>query len=344
MMFWDLRVHSRVRRLLDRRSVLNFLLLPLSFLYTIIHQTRLTFYSTGILKVKKLPCRVISIGNITVGGTGKTPMAIAVARTLKDKGKKVAVLSRGYKGEKSGSDEVLLMSKRLGNIPVITGGNRYLSGSYAIDKYQVDTILLDDGFQHVQLKRDLDILLIDSTNPFGNGFTLPAGILREPLRNIKRADAIVLTRTDQAMDIHKVINRIKTLNPAAPIFKARHRPAGFVRLADGRIEGVELVKDKKILIFSGIENPEAFSFSLKELGAKIIEVMDYPDHYFYDERDIIGIERKAKDLSAEIIITTEKDAMRLSDMSLPDNLWALRVEMEIMDEREEWELFLSTCR
>lgn len=340
MMFWDLSVHSRVRRLLDRRSVLNFLLLPLSFLYTIIHQTRLTFYSLGILKVKKLPCRVISIGNITVGGTGKTPMAIAVARTLIDKGKKVAVLSRGYKGEKSGSDEVLLISKRLGNIPVITGGNRYLSGSYAIDKYQVDTILLDDGFQHVQLKRDLDILLIDSTNPFGNGFTLPAGILREPLRNIKRADAIVLTRTDQAMDIHKVINRIKTLNPSAPIFKARHRPAGVVRLFDGRIEGVELVKDKKILIFSGIGNPEAFSFSLKELGAKIIEVMDYPDHYFYDERDIIGIERKAKDLSTEIIITTEKDATKLSDMSLPDNLWALRVEMEIMNEREEWESLL----
>ena len=339
-MFWDIRVHSRVRRLLDRRSVLNFILLPLSLLYTAIHQMRLTLYYLGVLKVKSLPCMVISIGNITVGGTGKTPMVIALARALRDKGKKVAVLSRGYKDEGKGGDEALLMSKRLGDMPVITGGNRYLSGTYTIEKYGVDTILLDDGFQHVQLKRNLDILLIDSTNPFGNGFTLPAGILREPIRNIKRADVIVLTRASQLKDINYVINRIKTYNPSAPIFKARHKPEGFIRLADGKIEGVELVKDKRILIFSGIGNPEAFSFSLKELDAKIIEVMDYPDHYIYDERDIKSIEQRAKALSAEMIITTEKDAMRLSDILLPENLWALRIEMEIIDDREKWESLL----
>ncbi len=338
-MFWDVRVHSRVRRLLDRRSVLNFFLFPFSLLYTIIHQIRVASYSLGILKTKRLPCRVISIGNITVGGTGKTPMVITIARALRDKGKKVAVLSRGYKGEKKGADEALLMTKRLEDIPVITGRDRYVSGNYAIDKYRVDTILLDDGFQHIQLKRNLDILLIDSTNPFGNGFTLPAGILREPIRNIKRADVIVLTRANQVEDINYVINRIKTYNPSAPIFKARHRPAGFIRLADGNIEGVELVKDKGILIFSGIGNPVSFSFSLSELGAKIIEVMDYPDHYLYDERDIKGIEKRAKDLSAEMIVTTEKDAMRLSDILLPDNLWALRIEMEIIDDRERWESF-----
>ncbi len=327
----------------------------LSLLYRAIIDMRHALYRHGILKSKALPCKVISVGNITLGGTGKTPMVVSIAGLLAQKQKHPVVVSRGYgrKNEaeilvvsdgkavltdtRTGGDEPVLIGSRLSGIPVVAGSKRYEAAQYAFDRFDPDTVVLDDGFQHLGLRRDLDIVLVDATDPFGNGRLFPAGILREPLTALRRAQAVIITKADQSVSLEALKKRIQSVAPAR-IFTSFQRPADLIDDRTGDVKPLSVLRGTKVLAFSGIARPESFSALLRSLGAVLAGECIYPDHHEYAKTDLAAVFKKAADERGSMIVTTEKDAVRLRSLK-PEGIWALRIELAI-EEREEWETFL----
>jgi tetraacyldisaccharide 4'-kinase len=300
-------------------------MLPLSLLYGMIVAFRNHLYDRGILKQVKLTCPVISIGNITAGGTGKTPMTVLTANGLKAHGFRPAVLSRGYGGrlttsgnvvsdganillspEEAGDEPVLIAAAAPG-IPVLTGPDRCVSGKLAIEKFGANVLVLDDAFQHRRLFRDVNIVLLDEDRPFGNGRLLPAGPLREPPAALNRADVIVETGI-----LRREKGRKKPAVPGSiPVFRARYQPLEIIQGNDNPILPPSALQGKKVYAFTGIAAPDKFRNTLEELGAKIIKFLAFPDHYFYRQDDVQAIAGEAKVLNAEMLITTEKDGVKL---------------------------------
>lgn len=311
------------------------LLYPFSILYGIAVRFRFFLYGAGFLKKRSLGCNVISIGNITVGGSGKTPMTIFLAEKLKEKGKKVVILSRGYKGKikdigvvsdgnniilspEDAGDEPYLMAAKLKTVPVIVGRDRYKTGLYAIEKFKPDVIILDDGFQHVSLYRDIDILLVDSRRGFGNGHLFPLGMLREPLSGLKRASVFMIKGKPSAI----------TLLKDRPIIFFSYKPKAVSSLFDNSILSVDSLKGKKIAALFGIADPKSFKHTLEGLGASVIKEIAFPDHYAYTYKDIQIIAGEAE--GVDMVITTMKDAVKLKSFPieyLP--IYALDIEVEI---------------
>lgn len=327
-------------------KIFLFPLYILSLMYGLVIRIRFFFYSAGIFKINELPCKVISIGNITVGGSGKTPMAIYLADALTKKDKKVVVLSRGYKSKIHGigivsdgknillnpdeaGDEPFLIAEKTKNIPVVIGKDRYKAGLFAIDRFQPDIIILDDGFQHIRLKRDKDIVLIDSIRGFGNGHLLPRGILREPIDSLKRADNIFINGDED----EEIIHRIRAAGAAAPIKSFKYKQSGFINLADKTMIEPDKLKHKNILAFAGIANPISFFKTLEGLDIAIKEKIVFPDHHKYNIKDIEKIKTHAS--SIDCFITTEKDGVKIKDL-LSGNIivYALSIDVEIYNEPE----------
>ncbi len=300
-------------------------MMPFSFTYGAIMALRNQLYDRGILRQVKLPCPVISIGNITAGGTGKTPMTVLTANGLKACGFHPAVLSRGYGGrlttsgnvvsdgtssllspEEAGDEPVLIAAATPG-IPVLTGPDRCVSGKLAIDKFGADVLVLDDAFQHRRLFRDVNIVLLDEDRPFGNGRLLPAGPLREPPSSLSRANVLVKT------GISKEENRRKqpAVHDSVPVFRAQYQPLEIIKGSFNQILPPSALQGKIIYGFTGIATPDKFRATLEELGAKIIKFLAFPDHYFYKQADVQAITGEAKALNAEMVITTEKDGVKL---------------------------------
>jgi tetraacyldisaccharide 4'-kinase len=311
-----------------------------------------------VVKPKGLPFKVISVGNITLGGTGKTPAVIAIAKEAKERGLQPCILTRGYKGKSKGpclvvsyphmqcggqeginvctgidaGDEPVLMASRLKDVPVIKCADRYKGGLFALNSLPVTrnpslVFILDDGFQHRALHRDIDILLIDATNPFGNERLFPEGRLREPLTSIKRANIIALTKTDLANEetISAIKQKIKKYNPVSPVFTASHKPTTLIDPSGGSLD-LDTLKDRKIYAFSGIANGEYFRDILTAGGADIVNFKSFRDHHIYKQHDMDKIKTEALGLN---IITTEKDLVKIRELCLPENLFALRIEFEI---------------
>lgn len=323
----------------------------LSVLYRLLVGIRLSLYRKRVFRSRKLPCTVISVGNITLGGTGKTPTVIGVARLLQEKGKRVAVLSRGY-GRKNENDvlvvsdgmivkddtieygdEPVLLASRLPGVAVVVGADRYRAGLTALERFNPDVLLLDDGFQHVRLERDLNILLLAADEPFGNGRVLPAGPLREPLHAIARADVVVLTRAEPGQDLstaRSVIGRYAD----AQVVTANHVPTGAREIVSGCDKQLSSMRGMPILAFAGIARPDTFFSLLLGLGADVRKQLPFPDHYPYRESDIDDIRRTAAEYKAEMIITTEKDAVRLRRLT-PREVWFLRIE-QVVHEMDIW--------
>jgi tetraacyldisaccharide 4'-kinase len=305
------------------------------------------FYNSGFKKTRNLPLPVISIGNITLGGTGKTPAVIALSQEAQKRGLRPCILTRGYKGRVKGpclstknsdifhkaelaGDEAAYMSYRLRDVPIVKGKNRFLAGVYAlgsIGRESIDIFILDDGFQHRALSRDLDILLIDATRPFGNEMLFPEGILREPLESIRRADIALITKSDGAglETIREIEYRINLYNPDVPVYTARHMPTSVI-LTSGGSESPDFLAGRDIYVFSGIANPAHFESLLKTMGANIVKVKKFRDHYNYSQRDINSIKKEANNLD---IITTEKDLVKLKNLELPEKLSALRIDFSV---------------
>ncbi len=270
-------------------------------------------YKRKVLRVYSLPVPVISVGNLTWGGTGKTPMVIQLAKNLQARGRRVAVLTRGY-----GKDEPRLLAERLDPIPVLVGADRVVTGIKAVKQFGADLLLLDDGYQQWRLKKDVEILMVDATHPFGNGFLIPRGSLREPVHAAARADLIVLTRVDLNPDgLQELKSRLRSLNPTAPIFCAHYRPVELARWpkdsAGGPVSFKEL-KGKTVCTLSGIAGPKQFEASVQALGAKIAFTYRVGDHHPYTTAGMIKLMNRCQRHGIKKIVTTAKDAARFPNL------------------------------
>jgi len=293
------------------------------------------------LRMKKVGARVISIGNITCGGTGKTPLVAKIARELAEGGRKVAVLTRGY-----GEDEVQELKKKLPGVPVIVGRDRVRTAREAIDKFGAQLLILDDGFQHLRLRRDLDVVNINAAAPFGPGGLLPAGTLREPLGHLGRADVFVLTKSDiGSKNLPWIREKLLKVKPDALIFEAVHKPMRFADPIKGRSVGLQDVRGRRVATISGIGDPFSFEKSVENLGCEIHLAARFDDHHRFTRRDLEDFTAQCRALGLRDVVTTEKDFFRLEPFlkQLPDlctlNFLILEIEIEIHDE----EAFLRRC-
>ncbi len=313
---------SGKRRGIGDRILLALLMLG-SVPYAAFMRMRAVGYSTGIIPSLHLPRPVISVGNITMGGTGKTPAVLLVARLLMERGKRVAVLTRGYNGSLEGEtrivsdgaallltpeeagDEPCLLASSLPGLIVVMGTDRYRAGSLAMERLSPDMFILDDGFQHQRLRRDLDILLLDSAKPFANARTLPAGILREPPASARRADLILFTRCP------KDVTHRDDMVAGIPQCSSSHRLTGWVPLAGGKTMPLDDLKGRRAVAFAGIADPRAFFESLEEEGVPLVATLAFPDHTCYGPREMKALGLLKNDKRADCLITTAKDAVKL---------------------------------
>ncbi len=333
------------------RGVL-FPLYLLSLPYGGIVRTRSFLYSLHLLKTRTLPCPVISVGNITVGGTGKTPLVMALAKGLTARGISVAILSRGYKRtQTSGSvvsdgkaiflspdgsgDEPFLIAKACQDVPVLVGKNRFINGQLALQRFGVKGLLLDDGYQYLPLHRDINILLIDSTIGFGDHHLLPRGILREPLSHLRRADLFLINQAEEPAACQLLEKKIHEVCPGARVFHSDYEPVDLVSPAEKQ-EDLGTLNGMRILALSGVAHPHSLSSTLRKCGVKIVEEAIFPDHHVYTAKDLSYIEEKAK--GADGIVTTEKDMIKLKLLNI-DHLpiRALRIKIKIWEEKEFYE-------
>ena len=319
---------------------LRVLLIPLSWLYGAAVQLRDSLYTYRILKPRQLPSCVISVGNIAVGGTGKTPAVIAIAKHLKKEGKQVAILLRGYKREvhekvtivsdgkkicvapAESGDEPYMLATHLSNVPILVGKSRYLAGQVALERFAADTLILDDGFQHRQLARDVDILTIPITHPFGNppSRLLPLGTLREKPTALRRADLILLTHTDATDTSQHAKKIVETLAPNVPILESIHQPTHLYPLGSNRESqkrteiptDIKDLKGKRVLAVCGIGNPDAFVATLTRCAVASVTLLTFPDHHSYTEQDKQQIETAFQTAGAELIVITQKDEQKLA--------------------------------
>ena len=296
--------------------LLRTMLWPLSVLYGVIVRVRVWLYANKWLKQKRLNAPVISIGNLTVGGTGKTPMVIWLAEKFLAEGRRVAILSRGYRGANGTSDEIELMKFRLkGRVSFGVGKNRFAAGHRLESQQPIDIFLLDDGFQHLQLARDLDILLMDVSRPLAGESLLPAGRLREPVTAMSRANLIIFTRAETASG---TLDAIEKLNQY-PVFAASTRLLGFRRLGG---ETAPLSPNEigagPFFAFCGLGNPDAFFRDLGNWGLAICGQAIFADHHRYTRRDISAVKQAAKQAGANAFVTTEKDAQNLAGLEFDE--------------------------
>jgi tetraacyldisaccharide 4'-kinase len=310
----------------ERQRVRDRLLLVLlklaSHPYALVLRLRAAGYRLGLLRSFRLPCPVISVGNITLGGTGKTPTTALLAAELIKRGRRVAVLSRGYGGSANGAlrivsdgknmlttaqeagDEPYLLAQKVPGLMVVIGADRYQAGLLALRELKPDLFILDDGFQHLRLHRDLNLLLLDCARPFANGRVLPAGFLREPLSALNRADLVLFTRCAGSV-------ASPSLPVAKPSCRSSHRLAGFVTLDGGAPRPFKELKGKKGLAFAGIADPEGFYNSLEQEGISLVATLAFSDHISYGDQEIASLCRLRDASRAQFIITTEKDAVKL---------------------------------
>ncbi len=360
------------RRHGTRAKILRGILYGLSFIYERVVQLRLYLYRKRIFRERTLGCLVISIGNLTVGGTGKTPIVEKFARALQSGGRRVAILSRGYKSvprpSKRGllarfrnedvdpprvvsdgksllldsvtaGDEPYMLAHNLKDVIVLVDKDRVKSGRFAIDKWKVDTLLLDDGLQYLHLKHRLDMVLVDRQAPFGNEFLLPRGTLREPPRNLRRASYIFITKsTGEPNDA--LVRRIRRYNRTAEIIECAHKPLHLQNILTGERLPLERLRDTYIGSISGIAAPESFEGGLKKLGAHVDLAKRYIDHHRYSEAELNSFINRCIRRDLEMIVTTEKDAVRmprLQEAEVKVPIYFLRVEIEILSGHESWE-------
>jgi len=334
-----------------------------SYLFSGIVQLRWWLYRNRVLRDQPLGCLVVVVGNLTVGGTGKTPVVEKFARALRDRGRKVAILSRGYKSKappfwkkwwfwlnhtedapprvvsdgravlldsEVAGDEPYMLARNLPGVVVLVDKDRVKAGAHAIKEFGCDTLVLDDGFQYLPLKGRLNLLLVDKTNPFGNGFLLPRGILREPIKHLKRASYVFLTKSKGVRD-EELEAMIRRFNPDAEIIECAHKPQYLQRIGGDERLPLAAIAGKRIGAFSGIAAPESFEAFLRETGARLEYTKRFLDHHRFSSEELQGVFKEALGARVDMIITTEKDAVRIDPaLKIPLPCYYLRLEIEIL--------------
>jgi tetraacyldisaccharide 4'-kinase len=351
-------------------------LLGLSRVYQLAIQIRLALWQNRIFRDHTLGCQVVSIGNLTVGGTGKTPVVEVFARALQQAGRRVAILSHGYKStprpfwqrfiakvtfredkippkivsdgqsllldSEQAGDEPYMLASNLKDVVVLCDKNRVKAGRYAIRQFGCDTLLLDDGFQYLALKSRLDICLIDRNNPFGNHFLLPRGTLREPISNLKRADYIFITKSSE-LGAKKLRKAIRQFNTKAEIIECAHHPLYLQDVFTGERRDLPLLSNLDVAAISGIAMPESFEDGLRGLGANVIYRKSYADHHRYTQQEIINMINRSLKRGAKAILTTEKDAVRFPKVDRRDiPIYFLRVEIRIIAGAKDFDEAVAT--
>ena len=345
-------------------KVLLACLRALSVVFAAVVSVRMLMYRIGLLRRYPLGIQVISIGNVTAGGTGKTPVTEIFARTLAAEGRKVAILSRGYRRKEAplwrrlftqvvepplvvsdgrhvlldsetGGDEPYMLASNLPGVAVVVDRNRVKAGRYAIKRLGCDTLILDDGLQYQRLKHSIEVVLVDSTNPFGNGKMLPRGILREPARSLARADIIFLTKCRG--DVSAVREEIRKYNDKAEIVECNHSPV-LLRDVWSREElPLSWREGKTVCTLSGIASPRGFEDSLRRLGAKVVWCERYADHHRYASSEILYALNRTADMGADALVTTEKDAVRFPRFeTVPVKCLHLRIAIKILSGKENF--------
>ena len=327
----------------------SLILPPLSVLYGAVTRTRLSLYRRGTFHSTRLDRPVISVGNITTGGTGKTPLVEWVARTIAAAGKKVCILTRGYGRDnpdrqvvvsdgtnvlanpsEAGDEPFLLATNLAGVAAVISNADRIEAAKGAIRHLGTDCFVLDDGFQHLRLERDLNILTIDATNPWGGGHLLPYGRLREPLSGLSRADCVVITRADQANNLDTLRDQIRGLTANAPIFQSRMR-----------IKNLPETIPTPVAAFCGVGNPQSF---FNQIPHEVVLQKTFPDHHRYSQTDVDSLIEAARRAGAHSLITTAKDAVKLKSLSFSLPCFVLEIEPQIESEAELTRLVLTAAK
>lgn len=364
------------RRYGRRADILRWILYVLSQIYLLIVQARLAIYRNRIYRPRTLGCLVISVGNLTVGGTGKTPVVEMLAKALHAGGRKVAILSRGYKSvprpfllrlwdkifkkkavfaprivsdgnallldSRIAGDEPFMLANNLRGVVVLVDRDRVMAGHYAVEHFGADTILLDDGYQYVRMKHGIEIALIDRQTPFGNEYLLPRGTLREPPGNLRRATHLFITKCTAGEDNSELITRIRKYNRTADIIECTHHPQHLRNLVTGEILPLEFLKGLEVGSICGIAAPESFENGLRKLGAEVALSKTYTDHHRYTAKEIENFIRRCAKRDLPAIITTEKDAVRIPRILDPEvPIYYLRVEIEILAGQESWQRFVD---
>ena len=340
-----------------------------SLLFAAIVSFRYFLYRVGLLRRWPLGIQVVSIGNVTAGGTGKTPVTEIFARTLAAEGRKVAILSRGYRRKEApwiqrvftgeitkplvvsdgrrvlldaatGGDEPYMLASNLPGVAVLVDRDRVKAGRYAVKKLGCDTLILDDGFQYQRLKHSIEVVLVDATNPFGNGNLLPRGVLREPARHLKRADIIFLTKCRG--DTSAVVAEIRRYNRTAEIVECTHAPKVLRDVWSREEFPLDWLKGKTTCTLSGIASPKGFENSLRHLGAKVVWCERYADHHRYDASEILYALNRTADMGADALVTTEKDAVRFPRFETsPVRCLYLRIAIEILRGGESFQSLIN---
>ncbi len=290
-------------------------------------------YNSGIRRVHIPPVAVVSVGNLTLGGTGKTPMVVCAVEHFLSLGRKPAVLTRGY-----GNDECRMLAEALPEVPVYKGQDRYKNALRA-SRDGRDVVILDDGFQHRRIGRDLNILLVDGRNLFGNGLIFPGGMLREPVSAAGRADIVVVTKTDGVTGekLKEIKNYIGKIAPGKPVAISRHEPVSFSDVK-GTFYGLETLKGRDICAVSGIADPSYFEDVLKEIGCGIVKKYYFPDHYGYEQKNLTEIAKACSSAGIRTIVTTAKDFVKMRDLDISgmsDKVLVLNVKMKITEGKEQ---------
>jgi tetraacyldisaccharide 4'-kinase len=310
-------------------GLLRCLLRSAAFGYAAIVCVRNFLYSRGWLKAHRVDAAVISVGNITAGGTGKTPLAVWLCRQIISNLRseisdfRCAILTRGYEAAKDArhktqdyGDEVPILTEGCPQAKVIVNPDRVAGAAEAIGTFGANVLIMDDGFQHRRLARDLDIVAVDATQPFGYGKLLPAGLLREPVSSLKRAQAVVITRCDQVAEVEltELEEKLRTVNPQILIARSIHSPA-YAKSVDGKEISIDQLRGKKVFAFCGIGNPDAFLGTIKGLGCEMVGSKVYDDHYDYTQRSLADIYEQAEDFGANLILTTQKDWTKIARLA-----------------------------
>lgn len=322
-------------------------------------------FGKGLRKSHSLPCKVISVGNITTGGTGKTPFVQAICQELKRAGYRIGVVSRGYGGSlsKSGAivsdgrrillgpkeagDEPVLHARRLPDVPVLIGRDRVAMGAKACREFGCDVLVLDDGFQYWRLRRELDLVLIDATNPFGGERFLPAGNLREPLSELRRADALVLTKASRVTveELEQLRTRlVRECREVTPIFEADHHAIDVYALHDEQaVHPVKWLRGREIVAACAVADGEGFIASLGQLGARVVRSFLFRDHHWITPAEYASIQAAAEQNSAPVVIT-EKDAVKWDRVAMTAPAYVLRIEVRLKEDAQFWSLLQSSLK
>jgi len=354
-----------------RAAIVRGVLLGMSKLFLVAVKTRRFLYTVRILRDSTLGVQVIAVGNLTVGGTGKTPVVEKFARELKNQGRTVAILSRGYRSKppplsrrlfdkvflredttpprvvsdgrsllldsETAGDEPYMLASNLKDVIVLVDKDRVKSGRYAIEKFNVDTLLLDDGYQYWKLAgKRTDVVLVDCQQPFGNEHLLPRGTLREPRSHLGRASVILITKSEG--DTAKLRESVTRLNPDASLIECIHSPLYFEDVFTGERHGLDLVCGRKVASLSGIAQPDSFERSLGSVGAELVYSKRFADHHRFSQQEVLNVINRSKKRQAEAIITTQKDAVRFPKLDRRDlPIYFMRVEIRIVRGAKDFE-------